>query len=118
MSSHFPYEMDAKNQMPMPDGLPFYDKIMYQELRFLYRQLTDRAISREDAKNERRKMVQDWEYLKFQSELLDQMTGTIKATELARAAYRKNRTLENADALVTAIDGVPVASGQRGDDMV
>ena len=31
----------------------------------------------------------------------------IRETELARAAYRINRTLENADALVRAIDGVP-----------
>ena len=31
-----------------------------------------------------------------------------RTTEEARIAYRKNRTLENADALILAFEGVPV----------
>ena len=47
----------------------------------------------------------------FQLELLDSVAYRYKETELARNEYRKNRTLENADKLVEAFDGVEVAHG-------
>jgi hypothetical protein len=36
---------------------------------------------------------------------MEQCAEIIKKTEIARAEYRKNRTLENADKLISAIEG-------------
>lgn len=103
-----PYERNAMVGGEMPDGLEWYDRKMFLMLRMLYHQYKCGIIDRETAKREKRKLLQDYEEQKSQKAFSKEMARRIIATDAARAAYRKNRTLENADALIFAFDNVEV----------
>ena len=104
-SVSFPYERQAKNGEEMPDGLKYPDQILYLCLRMLYAQLRMGIIDRDTAVCEKRKAMREYEHYKFVEEMGEQWVQIIKQTEMARSAYRKSRTLENADQLLFAIDG-------------
>ena len=106
--AEFPYERDAMIGGEMPDGLEWYDRQMFLMLRMLYHQYKHGIIDRETASNEKRKLLKDYEVQKAQEGLSKEIARRIIATDAARMAYRKNRTLENADALIFAFDGVEV----------
>ena len=55
---------------------------------------------------EKRHLIDDLRVWQFQSEMGTHWVEIIKATELARAEYRKNRTLENADKLIEILEGL------------
>jgi hypothetical protein len=65
-------------------------------------------IDREQARQEKIELIKTYEAHKIVDKMGKEWVDIIKRTELARAAYRKDRTLENADALILSIDGVPV----------
>lgn len=113
---HFPYEVAAKDQMPMPDGLSFPDQLMYQTLRLLYKQYMSQYISKLDAQRERLKMIDQYRVMVFREDAGARWVELIKKTEIARSAYRKNPTIENANALVEAIDGVPIKLEKENDE--
>lgn len=92
----------------MPSGLEYFDQITYLELRSLYASYRMQIITADQASREKKEILTNYKAYKWQWLLVQQDVGMRKATEMARAAYRKNRTLENADALVLAIEGVPV----------
>lgn len=98
-------ERDAMNGREMPDGLGYAEQWLYQQLRMLYYQYKTKIITREIAAVEKKKMLDQYRHLKFREELGDGWVKNIRQTELARAAYRKERTLENADRLLDAIEG-------------
>lgn len=100
-----PYERQAMNAEEMPDGLRYPDQIMFLELRSLYDQVRRGIVSRDTAIVEKKKLLDSLRLYKFNEEVGEQWVASIKATELARAAYRKERTLENADRLLLAIEG-------------
>lgn len=106
MSTVLPYEKQAMHGDPMPDGLTFPDQIMFQALSLLYTRYRLKSITREQAQVEKRQLLREHETVKFKWSMADQWTETIRATDLARCEYRKNKTLENADNLVRCIDGV------------
>lgn len=92
--------------------LPWYENIYFQNMAILYEQARMKMCSKEQAaeakghlRHEVQNMVNDVE---FQLRLLDNAAFRYKETELARNEYRKNRTLENADKLMAAFDGVEV----------
>ena len=101
----FEWERIAMTGGEMPDGLPYAEQILFLGLRMLYHQHKDGIISRETAVNEKRKLLDEYSHCKFREELGNGWVQNIKQTELARAAYRKERTLENADRLLDAIEG-------------
>lgn len=101
-----PYEKYAMHGEPMPDGLTFPDQIMFQSLSLLYARYRLKAIARDQAAKEKRQLLREYENHKFKYSLSDKWVAAIKATDLARCEYRKNKTLENADNLVRCIDGV------------
>lgn len=101
----FPYERQAMNGDEMPSGLDYPDKIVFLCFRMLYAQLRMGIIDRETAIREKRKIMREYERYKFTEQLGKQLVDTIRKTEMARATYRKSRTLENADLLLIAIDG-------------
>lgn len=101
----FPYERQAMNGDEMPGGLDYPDKVTFLCFRMLYAQLRAGIIDRETAIREKRKIMHEYERYKFTEQLGKQLADTIRKTEMARAAYRKSRTLENADLLLIAIDG-------------
>lgn len=100
-----PYEKQAMNGDDMPDGLSYYDQLLFQQLRLLYDQFKKGAIDRETAQNEKRQMLDEYECYKIQWQMIDDVSDIVRRTELARAEYRKNRTLENADRLCAIIEG-------------
>lgn len=103
-----PYEKIAMAGSEMPDNLEWYDRQMFLSLRTLYWQYKNGIIDREQATRERAKLLQDYSLKKFQEDFTKNIAQTIMDTEAARAEYRKNRTLENADAVILAFEGVPV----------
>ena len=101
----FPYERQAASGDEMPGGLDYPDKVTYLCFRMLYAQLRMGIIDRETAVREKRKIMREYEHYKFVEQMGKRRVDTIRQTEMARAAYRKSRTLENADLLLIAIDG-------------
>ena len=98
-------ERDAMNGKEMPDGLSYPEQILYLELRMLYDQYKKGIIDREMAAREKKRLLIEYRCYKFREQLGDEWVQIIKQTELARAAYRKERTLENADKLLDAVEG-------------
>lgn len=100
-----PYERLAMAGEEMPDGLEYPDQIMFLELRLLYRQYKEGIIDRAIAAKKKKKLLETYRVHQFNDQMGKQWTEQIRRTELARAAYRKERTLENADKLVALIEG-------------
>ena len=101
-----PFEAQAARGEPMPNNLTFPDMVMYQALAALYGRYRQKTITRDRASFEKKALLSEYEALKFKWSLGDHWAQILKATEAARCAYRKERTLENADKLVRALDGV------------
>lgn len=101
----FPYERQASNGDEMPDGLEYPEQVLFLSLRMLYAQLRMGIIDRDTAVKEKRKLLKEYKSYKFVDQMGKQWVQVIKDTELARSAYRKCRTLENADQLLFVIDG-------------
>lgn len=103
-----PYERIAMAGGEMPDDLEWYDRQLFLQLRMLYHQFKQGIVDRETASREKRKLLKDRDFHIFQDNFTKDIAKKIMDTEQARQAYRKNRTLENADALILAFEGVPV----------
>lgn len=106
----FPAELEraAMRCDPLPTWLEYPEQVHYLNLRNLYKAYHMGAVTREQAAAEKKQLLDEYRCYKFNRDLERTLVEQVKATEAARAAYRKNRTLENADALIMAIDGVPV----------
>lgn len=101
-----PWEKYAIEGSEMPDGLGYPDQTLFLQLRLLYHQYRAGIIEREVAVREKRKLLITYNGQKFAEKMGKYWVEQIKKTELAKAEYRKNRTIENADKLLLAIDGV------------
>ena len=100
-----PWEKDAMAGLEMPDGLSYPDQILYLSLRMLYRQYYQKAIDREMATKEKKKLLHEYKCYKYQDEIGTEWVEIIRLTELARAEYRKNPCHENAMKLIDIIEG-------------
>lgn len=107
------YERIAMSGGEMPQGMEYPDQILFMELRLLYDSYKRKIIDRETATKEKAELIRIYEGHKIVDKMGKEWVEIIKSTELARAEYRKNRTLENADAIVRAIDGVPIISDEE-----
>ena len=103
-----PYEKIAMAGGEMPDDIEWFDCQTFLSLRMLYHQYKIGLVDRETATREKRKILRDYEHNKWAEEYTKDIAQKIADTEKARQAYRKNRTLENADAIILAFEGVPV----------
>lgn len=101
----FPYERQAMNGEEMPCPLEYPDQILYLSLRMLYAQLKQGTIDRATGTREKKQLMEEYRQNQFAESLLKECAEQIKRTELARAEYRKNRTLENADKLLACLEG-------------
>jgi hypothetical protein len=108
-----PYERIAMAGGEMPDGLEWYDRQLFLMLRSLYWQYKKGVVDRETASREKRKLLKDRDFQLFQDNFTKDIAKMIIDTEQARQAYRKNRTLENADAIILAFEGVPVTFNEE-----
>lgn len=101
----FQWEPQAQRGEDMPDDLPFSDQIIYLELRSLYGQVRNKIITRETAVKEKKQLLDNYRQYVFQEQMREEWVAIIKATEQARAEFRKNPTIENAKILVEIIEG-------------
>lgn len=104
-SSVFPYEEAAISGEEMPKELSAPDQAYYIGIRWLCASVRMKVISLDTARKEKNRMRQMWEQFRFWFDLSKQWADSIRKTEAARAAYRKDRTLENADRLLAAVEG-------------
>lgn len=100
-----PWEQAAIRGEELPDGLSYPDQILYLSLRMLYAQKRSGIIDRDTAVIEKKKLLDEYRLNQFREQIGEEWVEQIKLTEIARAEYRKNRTLENADKLVEIIEG-------------
>lgn len=105
----FPWERSAMEGEEMPDGLPLEEQWAYQAMAMLYGRHRMKLIDRVAGSAEKGKIKYELECRKRQADLrrrlLDWHTRQTKNIEGAIRAYRKDRTIENADRLVDIIDG-------------
>lgn len=106
----FPYELQAMRGEEMPDGLSFVEQEVYQSFRMLYAQYKMKVLDRETASREKQKILREYVSGMLVEKIGRDFADKHRTTEEARIAYRKNRTLENADALILAFEGVPVVA--------
>lgn len=108
-----PFERIAMAGGEMPDDLEWFDRTVFLQLRMLYHQHRNGLVDRETASREKRRLLEDREFHLFQDNLVNDLAKRVMETEKARQEYRKNRTLENADAIILAFEGVPVTFNEE-----
>ena len=101
-----PYEKIAMAGGEMPTGMEYPDQILFLELRLLYDSYKRKLIDRDTATQEKAELLRTYEAHKIVDRMGKEWVDQIKRTELARAAYRKDKTIENADKLVACVEGV------------
>lgn len=99
------YEQQAINGYEMPDGLDYADQILFQQLRLLYSALKNGAITRETGVREKQKLLKEYEKNKDGVKSIQGYIDYITATQNARINYLQDRTLENADKIIKALEG-------------
>ena len=100
----FPWEQACINGDEMPDNLNAPEQVLFAGLRYLYQAKKEKLIDRETAVREKKMMIGRYEVHKFWDELFDHVTNQIKCTDLARAEFKKNPTVENGWKLIEAIE--------------
>lgn len=94
----------------MPDNLPLPDQMAYTTLRNIYSAYYSKAISREAASLEKRRLVRQYENAKetwaFWDKLAAHHASILKDSEKARTLCRKNPSPENVLLLCDVIDGI------------
>ena len=93
------------------------DQLMFQALANLYGRFYGKQISKEAAATEKKELLRNYEHWKFMWSMGDHWAAMLKGTEMARTEYRKNPTLENADKLLAAIDGLPTGWREKRGEM-
>lgn len=101
-----PYEKTAMSGGQMPDGLEYPDQILFLSLRLLYDSYRRKLIDRESATREKVELLRTYEAHKIVDRMGKEWVDQIKRTELARAEYRKDKTIKNADKLLACVEGV------------
>jgi hypothetical protein len=89
----------------MPDGLEYPDQILFLQLRLLYDSYKRKMIDRETATREKVELLRTYEANKIGEDAVKECADLIKRTELARAVYRKEKSIENADKLLACVEG-------------
>jgi hypothetical protein len=100
-----PYEKIAMAGGEMPEGLEYPDQILFLELRLLYDSYKRKLIDRDTATQEKVELLRTYEAHKIVDKMGKEWVDQIKRTELARAEYRKDKTIENADKLLACVEG-------------
>ena len=100
-----PYEKIAMAGGEMPEGLEYPDQILFLGLRILYDSYRRKMIDRDTATREKVELLRTYEAHKIVDRMGKEWVDQIKRTELARAEYRKSKTIENADKLLACVEG-------------
>jgi hypothetical protein len=100
-----PYEKIAMAGGDMPKGLEYPDQILFLELRLLYDNYKRKLIDRDRATQEKVELLRTYEANRIGENAVKECADLIRRTELARAAYRKDKTIENADKMLACVEG-------------
>lgn len=100
-----PYEKIAMSGGEMPKGMGFPDQVLFLSLRLLYDSYKKKIIDRDTATREKAELLREYEAFKIIDGMGNLWSEQIKRTELARAAYRKEKTIQNADKIIDCIEG-------------
>ncbi len=102
-------EKAAMRGEPMPDGLSLVDQVYFQGLAHLYARFHLKVIDRATGSREKGQMSYQYDLSKrsqeFESDLAKWHADLRKSIEGALSRYRKERTLEAADALADVLEG-------------
>ena len=106
----FPWEGQAMNGEPMPEGLSLHDQAAYTSIRNIYAAYREGRLSKEAGSTEKkmvkRKYDQAIEREKFSSKMNIYYIKLHMQAEKAMIAVRKNPTPGNALRLVDILDGM------------
>ena len=100
-----PYEKIAMSGGEMPKGLEYPDQILFLELRLLYDSYKRQLIDRDTATREKVELLRTYEAHKIVDRMGKEWVDQIKRTELARATFRKEKNIENAEKLLACVEG-------------
>lgn len=100
-----PWEQQAIRGDELPNDLDYPDQVLYLQLRMLYAQKRLGIIDRDTAILEKKKLLDEYKIYQFNWRMSEEWTQIIKLTELARAEFRKNPTVENGFELIKIIEG-------------
>ena len=99
------YEKIAMSGGEMPNGLEYPDQILFLELLLLYDSYKRKMIDRDTATQEKVELLRTYEAHKIVDKMGKEWVDQIKRTELARATFRKEKNIENAEKLLACVEG-------------
>lgn len=102
------FEKDAMHGEPLPKGLDVADSCLYIALKNLYAMYRQGLISRKDAAEEKKRLLQNWETDKSKIDFLNRESYELKS-KIGEAAekYKNAPCIENADDLYAALYNLP-----------
>ena len=104
----FSFEREAMQGQPLPKGLDIADSCLYIALKNLYAMYHSKLISRKDATEEKRRLVENWTTDKSKIEVLNRDNEALrKKIGVASDAYRENPSIKTADELYAAFYNLP-----------
>lgn len=98
-----PYEKQAMNGEEMPDGLAWPDQVLYLQLRMLYDQFRKGIIDKKTARSEKMQFLDSYRVHTFLTEVQEDTNMMWARIDLAVVEYRKNPSIEHADAIIDAM---------------
>ena len=104
----FPFERDAMKGEPLPPKLDIADSCLYIALKNLYAMYHSKLISRENATEEKRRLIYNWTTDTSKIEFLNRDSEALRdKISVASEDYKKNPCIENADKLYAAFYNLP-----------
>ena len=102
------FEKDAMHGNPLPKGLDIADSCLYIALKNLYAMYRHGLISRKDASEEKKRILQNWETDKSKIEFLNRESDAMRdKIGTASEDYKNNPCIETADKLYAALYNLP-----------
>lgn len=101
----FEWERKAIRGDELPDDLGYPEQVLYLELRMLYEQYRNKIIDRDAATREKKRLLDEYRIYSYREKMEKEWVEIIRLTELYRAEFRKNPSIETAWKLVNVIEG-------------
>lgn len=113
----FPWEQQAINGEPLPDGLGYAEKVLYLGLRSLYFQVRNKFIPRETAIIEKKKLLEDFRLNKFNEETFEEDSKIWAKISGPVVEYTNEPSIEKADKILELLYGVKRKGGIRNEPL-
>lgn len=104
----FDFEKDAMQGKPLPKGLDIADSCLYIALKYLYSMYRNKLISRQDAAEEKKRLIYNWTTEKSKIEFLNRDADSLRLRIAKESAeYEENPCIETAEKLYAAFYNLP-----------